>query len=79
MKVIIQKGSAKFLEDQGPVVQNLVSLTSSLRGQLVRCFKTLLLKTLIFFVEKNERGFCNAKASHVFFQQKYRHISDIYV
>ena len=26
--------------DQGPVVQSLVSLTSSLRGQLVKCFTT---------------------------------------
>ena len=30
--------SSKFL---GPVVQSIVSLTSSLRGQLVQCFKTL--------------------------------------
>ena len=27
--------------DQGPVVQSIVSLTSSLRGQLVKCFTTL--------------------------------------
>ena len=27
--------------DQGPVVQSIVSLTSSLRGQLVKCFRTL--------------------------------------
>ena len=26
---------------QGPVVQSIVSLTSSLRGQLVKCFTTL--------------------------------------
>ena len=26
---------------QGPVVQSIVSLTSSLRGQLVKCFMTL--------------------------------------
>ena len=30
-----------FLNDQGPVVQSIVSLTSSLRGQFVKCFKTL--------------------------------------
>ena len=29
------------LENQGPVVQSIVSLTSSLRGQLVKCFATL--------------------------------------
>ena len=28
-------------EDQGPVVQSMVSLTSSLRGQLVKCVMTL--------------------------------------
>ena len=28
-------------ENQGPVVQSIVSLTSSLRGQLVKCFTTL--------------------------------------
>ena len=30
------------LKYQGPVVQNIVSLTSSLKGQLVKCFTTLL-------------------------------------
>ena len=34
-----------FTEDifslQGPVVQSIVSLTSSLRGQLIKCFTTL--------------------------------------
>ena len=48
--------------DQGPVVQSMVSLTSSLRGQLVKCFMTLLPKTLIFCVEKMR----SAKASHIF-------------
>ena len=28
-------------EDQGPVVQSIVSLMSSLRGQLVKCFTIL--------------------------------------
>ena len=35
---------------QGPIVQSMVSLMSSLRGQLVKCFTTLLLNALIFFV-----------------------------
>ena len=43
---------------QGPVVQSIVSLTSSLRGQLVKCFTT---KYTEIFVEKNE-----GKASHIF-------------
>ena len=39
-----------FFVNQGPVVQSIVSLTSSLRGQLVKFFTTL----------------CTAKASHNF-------------
>ena len=31
----------KHTSSLGPVVQSIVSLTSSLRGQLVKCFKTL--------------------------------------
>ena len=46
-----------FETNEGLVVQSIVSLTSSLRGQLrgqlVMYFMTLLLNTLIFFVEKN--------------------------
>ena len=30
-----------YVKFQGPVVQSIVSLTSSLRGQLVKCFMTL--------------------------------------
>ena len=37
---------------QGPVIQSILSLTSSLRGQLVKCFTTTSPNTLIFFVEK---------------------------
>ena len=36
----------------GPVVQSIVSLTSSLRGQLVKCITTLLPNTLIFLLKK---------------------------
>ena len=32
---------AMALADLGPVVQSIVSFTSSLRGQLVKCFMTL--------------------------------------
>ena len=53
---------------QGPV-QSIVSLTSSLRGQLVKCFKTLLPNTLIFSVEKMREAFALQKLL-TFFQQK---------
>ena len=36
---------------QGPVIQSIISLTNSLRGQLVKCFTTLQQTLLIFFVE----------------------------
>ena len=50
-------------ENQGPVVQNIVSQTSSLRGQLIKCFVTLQPTTLNFFFDKIR------EASHIF-QQK---------
>ena len=53
----------------GPVVQSIVSLTSSLRGQLVKCFTTLLPNTLIIFVEKMREAFALQKLL-TFFQQK---------
>ena len=54
---IISKELAGFIAtmsttDQGPVVQSIVSLTSSLRGQLFKCFMTSSPNTLIFFIEK---------------------------
>ena len=42
-------------------MQSIVSLTSLLRGQLVKCFTTLLPNVLIYFLEK-----LSAKASHIF-------------
>ena len=53
----------------GPVVQSIVSLTSSLRGQLVKCFTTLLPNTLIFFAENKREAFAIQKLL-TFFQQK---------
>ena len=44
----------------GSVVQSIVSLTRSLRGELVKCFTTSQPNTLIFFVEKMR------EASHIF-------------
>ena len=53
----------------GPVVKSIVSLTSSLRGQLVKCFTTLSPNTLKFFVEKLKEAFALQKLL-TFFQQK---------
>ena len=45
----------------GPVVQSIVSLTSLLGCQLVKCFRTLFSNTLIFFVEKMREAFAVQK------------------
>ena len=74
----MNKCSNREINDQGPVVQSIVSLTSSLRGQLVKCFTALLPKTLIFFVKKMREAFALQKLL-IFFQQKYWHILDINV
>ena len=50
-----------FALHPGPVVQGIVSLTSSLKGQLVKCFTTKLLNTLILFVEKIGEAFALQK------------------
>ena len=52
-----------------PVVQSIVSLTSSLIGQLVKCFTTLLPNIMVFFVEKMKEAFALQKLL-IFFQQK---------
>ena len=56
------------LSYQGPVVQSIVSLTSLLKDQLVKCFTTLFPNTLIFFVEKMREAFALQKPL-IFFQQ----------
>ena len=53
----------------GQVFQSIVSLTSSLRDQLIKCFRTLLPNTLIFLVEKMREAFAVQKL-HTFFQPK---------
>ena len=51
---------------KGPVSQSIVSLTSSLRGELIKCFTTLKPNTQIFLLKKREKLLQNAKASHIF-------------
>ena len=59
--------------DQHSNVQSIVSLTSLLRGQLVKCFMTLKPTTLIYFFEKMRKAFALQSFSH-FFNKKYWHI-----
>ena len=55
-----------YFAELGPVVQSIVSLTSLLRGQLVKCFTSIQPKTLIFFVKKMREAFAMQNASHIF-------------
>ena len=51
----------------GPVVQSIVSLTTSLRGYLVKYIPTTLSNSLLFLLEKCENLLlCIAKDSHIF-------------
>ena len=64
---LIHDNKLEQINIQGPVVHSIVSLMSSLRGQLVRCsFTTSLPNTLIYFDEKMIEAF----AVLTFFQQK---------
>ena len=61
---------ASFLGEHrvlGPVVQNIVSLTISLRGQLVKCFTALQPNILIFLLKKMREAL---QKLLTFFQQK---------
>ena len=51
---------------QGPVVQNVVSLSSSLRVIWLTVLADSIYNILIFFAEKNVSSFYTAKATHIF-------------
>ena len=74
LKKMEEKKKSATNHHQGSVVQSVVSLTSSLRGQLIKYFMTLLLNTLKFFVQKMREAF----ALH-FFNKKYWQILNINV
>ena len=50
----------------GPVVQSVVSLTSTLRVISLTVLANSIYNILIFFAEKNVSSFCTAKATHIF-------------
>ena len=67
-----------FLKMQGAVVQSIVSLTNSLRCHLVKYLNDFITNYIDIFVERMKEAFALQKLL-TFFQQKYWHISDIYV
>ena len=58
----------------GPVVQSVVSSTSSLRVISLTVLADSIYNILIFFAEKNVSSFCTAKATHIFTAKKFQHI-----
>ena len=59
---------------QGPVVQSVVSLTSSLRVISLTVLADFIYNILIFFAEKNVSSFCITKATNIFSAKKLQHI-----
>ena len=55
-----------WLISLGPVVQSVVSLTSSLRVISLTILADSIYNILIFFCWKNVSSFCTAKATHIF-------------
>ena len=55
----------------GPVVQSVVSLTSSLRVISLTVLADSIYNILKFFAEKNVSSFCTAKATHIFSAKNY--------
>ena len=58
----------------GPVVQSVVSLTSSLRVISLTVLADSIHNILICFAEKNVSSFCTAKAIHIFSAKIYQNI-----
>ena len=61
----------KISEVKIPVVQSIVSLTSSLRVISLTVLADSIHNILIFFAEKNVSSFCTAKATHIFSAKNY--------
>ena len=57
--------------NQGPVVQSIVSLTSSLRVISLTVLADSIYNILIFFAEKNVSSFCTTQ---IVFSKKFQHI-----
>ena len=58
--------------NQCPVVQSVVSLTSSLRVISLIVLADSIYSIPIFFAEKNVSSFCTAKATHIFSAKNFR-------
>ena len=59
---------------QGPVVQSVVSLTSSLRVISLTVLVDSIYNILKFFAEKMWVAFALQNATHIFFSKKFQHI-----
>ena len=52
----------EITQDQGPVVQSIVSLTSSLVVKMLTVLVSTISNSQVFFAEKNVSSFCNCKS-----------------
>ena len=57
--------------NQGPVVQSVLSLMSTLRVISLTVLVDSIYNILIFFAEKSVSSFCTAKATHIFSAKKF--------
>ena len=64
--------TVRYRFKQGPVVQSVVSLTTSLRVISLTVLADPIHNILIFFTEKNVSSFCTAKATHIFSAKNFR-------
>ena len=68
---IITKMQKAFNIRLGPVVQSIVSLTSSLVVKMLTILVRTISNSQVFLLKKMWVAFANAKATHIFFQQTY--------
>ena len=57
--------------NQGPVVQSIVSLTSSFVVEMLTVLVSTISNSQVFLAEKNVSSFCKCKSYSHFFQQKW--------
>ena len=66
-KEFVPSGVKSFPLDQGPVVQSIVSLTSSLVVKMLTVLVSTMSNSQVFLLKKNVSSFCKCKSySHCF-------------
>ena len=63
--------------DQGPVVQSIIRLTSSLVFKMLIVLVSIISNSQVILLKKMRVAFANAKATHIFFSKNYKRICHI--